>query len=115
MSLSEANISPKGTFIVQSYIICTPEEAKSNQILIKLKEILDKYLKILIPEYKKQLNWAIYPVIWHLDGVAKTIENEKPNINTPIKNLYFVGDCVKAPGIGINCAVNSAKKLVDMI
>lgn len=114
-ALPEANISPKGTFVVQSYIICSPEEAKSNQILIKLKEILDKYLNILIPEYKKQLNWAIYPLIWHLDGVAKTIDNEKPNIDTPIKNLYFVGDCVKAPGIGINCAINSAKKLVDMI
>ena len=114
-AVPEADISPKGSFIVQSYVICTPEEAKSKQILIKLREILDKNLKILIPDYKKQLIWAIYPVIWHLDGVAKTIDNKKPDIKTPIKNLYFVGDCVKAPGIGINCAVNSAKTLSEIL
>jgi len=61
------------------------------------------------------LNWAIYPAIWHLDGVAKTIENEKPEIKSPVENLYLVGDCVKAPGIGFNCALNSARILNDIL
>ncbi len=111
----DAGLSKKGEFLIQSYIICTPDEARNPFIIKKLKEIMDKKLEILIPEYKKQLNWAIYPVIWHLDGVAKTIENKKPDIITPIENLYLVGDCVKAPGIGINCAINSAKILTDII
>ena len=81
----------------------------------KLKHLLDKNLEILIPNYTEQLNWAFYPSIWHLDGVAKTIEKDKPDIKTPIKNLYLVGDCVKAPGIGFNCAINSAHILIDML
>ena len=107
------NIAPKGCFLVQSYVICTPAEAKSKQMLIKFKEILDKNLEILMPSYKEYLNWAIYPTVWHLDGVAKTIDNKKPDFKTPIENLFLVGDCVKAPGIGVNCAVKSAKILVD--
>ncbi|MCK5300601.1 MAG: NAD(P)/FAD-dependent oxidoreductase, partial [Thermoplasmatales archaeon] len=63
----------------------------------------------------KNLNWVIYPAIWHLDGVAKTIENEKPDIKTPIKNLFIIGDSVKATGIGFNCALNSARLLVEHI
>ena len=114
-SSPDTGLSNKGEFLIQSYIICTPDEARNPLIIKKLKEILDKKLEILIPDFKKQLNWAIYPIIWHLDGVAKTIDNKKPDIRTPIKNLYLVGDCVKAPGIGINCAINSAKIVTDII
>jgi len=111
----EAGISPISKYLVQSYIICTPKEAKSKKTLEKLKEILDKNLEILIPNYHSIKNWAIYPTVWHLDGVAKTIDNIKPDVKTPIKNLYLVGDCVKAPGIGINCAVNSARILEEIL
>ena len=111
----DAGLSPKNEYLVQSYIICTPDEARNPLVLKKLKHLLDKNLKVLIPEYHKQLNWAIYPAIWHLDGVAKTIEKDKPEIITPLENLYLVGDCVKAPGIGINCAINSAKMCTDII
>ena len=72
-------------------------------------------LEKLIPDYKKNLNWVIYPAIWHLDGVAKTINNEKPDIKTPIENLYIIGDSVKATGIGFNCALNSARLLVEYL
>jgi len=68
-----------------------------------------------MPNHKNQLNWAIYPTIWHLDGVAKTIENKKAEITTPIENLFLVGDCTKAPGIGINCAIKSARILVNKL
>ena len=114
-AVPDANISPPGKFLIQSYIICTQKEAQDNKTLKKLKKLLDKNLQQLIPDYKSDLNWAIYPVIQHLDGVAKTITNDKPKISTPIENLYIVGDCLKAQGIGINCAVNSALILVKEI
>ena len=112
---SYAGLSPKGEFLVQSYMICNPDEARNPLVLKKLRSLLDKNLEVLIPDYKKQLNWSIYPAIWHLDGVAKTIEKDKPDIKTPIENLYLVGDCVKAPGIGMNCAINSGRILGDML
>jgi hypothetical protein len=111
----EAAISPQSQYLIQSYIICTPEEAGNKEILQKMRDILDKNLEMLLPQYTKELNWAIYPSVLHLDGVAKTIESEKPSIKTPVKNLFLVGDCVKAPGIGFNCALNSARILSDFI
>ena len=111
----EAGISPDSKYLVQSYIICTPDEAKSKKTLEKLKEILDKNLEIISPNYHSILNFAIYPTVWHLDGVAKTIDNIKPDVETPVENLYLIGDCVKAPGIGINCAVNSARILEEIL
>ncbi len=106
-----ANVSPKPEFLVQSYIICTPKEAKSKKNLDKFRCILDKNLETLYPNYIKYLNWAIYPTVWHLDGVAKTIDNKKVDIKTPVENLFLIGDCTKAPGIGVNCAVKSASIL----
>jgi phytoene dehydrogenase-like protein len=113
-SSPDSNLSPSGSFLVQSYIICTPDEAKDKKTLKTLRELLDKNLECLIPNYKQDLNWAIYPAVWHLDGVAKTINNEKPDLITPVDNLYLIGDCVKAAGIGINCATASAQKLIEI-
>ena len=115
VALPDAGFAPSQHHVVQAYIICTPEEAKNNQTLEKLKKLLDKNLESIIPDFRSQLRWAVYPAIWHLDGVAKTINNEKPDIKTPIDNLYLVGDCVKAPGIGFNCALNSAVILSDLL
>ncbi len=109
----DSNLSPRNHYLIQSYIICTPEEAKDKKILERLKDLLDKNLARLIPNYEEHLKWSIYPAIWHLDGVAKTIDNIKPSISTPIENLYIIGDGVKATGIGFNCAVNSAKLLYN--
>jgi len=109
----QAGISPNQSKLVQSYIICNPKEAKQKEILLKLKNVLDKNLGILIPDYQKKLNWALYPSVWHLDGVAKTIDNAKPSIETPIDYFYIIGDGVKAPGIGFNCALNSARLLSE--
>ncbi len=106
-----AQISPKDKQLVQAYIICTPNEARDKSVLCRLRSILDKYLSVLIPDFESQLDWAIYPSVYHLDGVAKTIDNAKPRIQTPINNLYMIGDGVKAPGIGFNCALNSARLL----
>jgi len=114
-TLAESKLSPEGEFLVQSYIICTPDEAKDKKILEKLRKLLDKNLKHLIPDYKTDLKWAIYSSIWHLDGVAKTIDNDKPKMESPINNLFLVGDCVKAPGIGFNCALNSGRILSEIL
>jgi len=114
-ALPEVGLAPPDHFLVQSYVICTPEEAKNKKVLEKLRKILDNNLENIIPDFRSNLRWAIYPATWHLDGVAKTIDNEKPEITTPVKNLYLIGDCVRAPGIGFNCALNSAYILTNVL
>lgn len=106
-----SQLSPGDAFLAQSYIICTPHEARDKHKTTLLRNLLDKNLKKLIPAYAASLKWALYPAVWHLDGVAKTIDNTKPTIETPIKNLFVIGDSVKASGIGFNCALNSARLL----
>lgn len=114
-TMPEVGLAPPGHYLVQSYVICAPDEVKNKKTLEKLRKILDKNMENIIPDFRSNLRWVIYPAIWHLDGVAKTINNDKPEVKTPIKNFYLVGDCVNAPGIGFNCAMNSAWRVKDFI
>jgi len=59
-TLQESGLSPKNEFLVQSYIICTPEEAKDKKTLEKLRILLDKNLKRLIPDFETNLKWVVY-------------------------------------------------------
>ena len=112
MASPESGMSPPGKYMVQAYVICTPDEAKNMKKVGMLRTILDKYMEKLVPRYEKKMDWCIYPAIWHLDGVAKTIDNEKPAVSTPVKNFFIVGDSTNAKGIGINCAADSANLLM---
>ena len=107
-------LSPKNRYLIQAYIICSPEEARNAKKVAMLRNILDKWVEKISPNFMEDMDWAIYPTTWHLDGVAKTIDNEKPPSKTPIKNLYLVGDCVASTGVGMNCAVDSAIHLVQI-
>ena len=104
-----SGMAPPEKYLIQAYIICSPSEAKDISLLMKLKTVLDANLEKIMPHYHDHLQWALYPAIWQLDGVAKTIDNDKPSIQTPVQGFYLVGDCVKAPGVGYNCAVNAGK------
>jgi protoporphyrinogen oxidase len=113
MASPESGMSPPGRYLVQAYVICTPDEARNKKKVEILRGILDKYMEKAVPGYRKKMEWCIYPSIWHLDGVAKTIDNEKPSVVTPIKNFFIVGDSTNAKGVGINCAADSANLLID--
>ncbi len=106
-------LAPEGKYIVQSYAICSPEEAKSKQKMEELAEILDKNLEKLLPN--KKIEWDVYASIWHLDGVAKTIDCIKPNVATPVQDLYIAGDCVASKGVGMNCAIDSSRLIMEEV
>ncbi|MEM2258833.1 MAG: FAD-dependent oxidoreductase [Candidatus Thermoplasmatota archaeon] len=99
--------------IIQSYAICSPEEAKNKEKMNELKEIIDKNLQKIIPE--KKIKWYIYSAVKYLDGVAKTIDCIKPGVATPVKNLYVAGDYVNSKGVGINCAADSANLISSIL
>jgi hypothetical protein len=108
-------LSPKDRYLVQAYVICTPDEAQDTTVVTRLREALDYWMRKLLADFDEQLDWAIYPATRQLEGVAKSMVNEKPSVETPVDNLYLVGDCIKAPDIGVNCAVNSAKRVADLL
>lgn len=105
-------VAPNKKCLIQSYAICSPEEAKNKNKAIELSEIIEKNIEKLIPDYEKRTEWNIFSSIWHLDGVAKTIDCIKPDVETPVKNLYFAGDCVASKGVGINCSADSANLII---
>jgi hypothetical protein len=111
----EVGLSPKDRYLVQAYVICTPEEAHNTAVVTHLRAALDYWMRKLIVDFDEQLNWAIYPATRQLEGVAKSMVNEKPSVETPIDNFYLIGDCIKAPDIGVNCAVHSAKRVADLL
>ncbi|HUS98864.1 MAG TPA: FAD-dependent oxidoreductase [Candidatus Thermoplasmatota archaeon] len=108
-------LSPKGRYLVQAYIICTPDEAKKMAVMIRLREALDSWMRKVIVDFDTQLVWVIYPATQRLEGVAKSMVNEKPSIETPINNFYLIGDCMKSPDIGVNSAVNSANHVASLL
>ena len=108
-------MSPQGCCLVQGYAICAPTEARDKSKVALLKEVLDNKLNVLLPGFREHLIFALYPTSYHLDGVAKTIHNIKPESLTPVENLYLAGDGVRSTGIGMNCAVDSALRLADMV
>ncbi len=109
----KAAMAPPGCALVQAYVICTPDEARDNATLQRLRGILDANMERLLPDYQKRLEWALYPSIWHLDAVAKTIDNPKPSVATPLENFYLVGDSTEGKGVAVNCAADSARLLMD--
>jgi len=111
----ETALAPPGKYLVQAYIICTPEEARDPATAARLREVLDRHLTRLVPRWEQHLEWALYPAIWHLDGVAKTIDRPKPDVVTPVRHFYLVGDSTKAKGVGINCAADSARVLMQKL
>lgn len=108
-------MAPPGKYLIQSYAICTPEEAKSRSKREELISIIEKYVAELMPTNRRNLEWSIHSAIWHLDGVAKTIDCMKPDVVTPINNLYLAGDCVNSRGVGINCAADSARLVLEAL
>jgi len=108
-------LSPKDRYLVQAYVICTPDEAHTMAVVTRLREALDYWMRKLLVDFDEQLDWAIYPATRQLEGVAKSMMNEKPSVETPIDNLYLIGDCIQAPDIGVNCAVNSAKRVANLL
>ncbi len=112
MAHSASTMSPRNRYLVQAYVICAPAEARSREKVETLRNILDKYMEKMMPDFRKKTEWCLYPSIWHLDGVAKTTDNEKPGAGTPVKNFFIVGDSTNAKGVGINCAADSANLLM---
>lgn len=111
----KTGLTPRGTCLVQSYVICSPKEAKQKQTCEALAALIDNNLARLVPSYSSHLDWQIHSAVWHLDGVAKTIDCLKPDVITPVKNLYIAGDCVSSKGVGVNCAADSAHIIIDTV
>jgi protoporphyrinogen oxidase len=111
----KTGLAPPGNCCIQSYAICTPAEARNPGLRHRLAEIIEEKIARLVPSFRKNQSWSTHAAIWHLDGVAKTIDCVKPDVATPVRGLLLAGDCVNSKGIGVNCAVDSARLVADRL
>lgn len=109
----DVGMGPPGRYLVQAYIICTPREARDRKIVERLIRALDDRMGSLFPGFREHLEFSLYPTCYHLDGVAKALGQDKPDVSTPVGGLYLVGDCIRSTGIGMNCAADSAFRFVE--
>ena len=55
--------------------------------------------------------WALYPMCWKLEGVAKSISQAgtlKPSAEAPgVEGLFFAGDTARGFGVAMDCACSA--------
>ncbi len=61
----EMDMSPNGEYLIQAYIICTPEEAKDKDKVKTLRKALDKNMELVLPNYKDAL---LFESVYSLNG-----------------------------------------------
>ncbi|MHA1385758.1 MAG: phytoene desaturase family protein [Candidatus Helarchaeota archaeon] len=72
----------------------------------------------LFPEIKNQMKWKRVLKIPMMDGticIVGQTRKDRPNVKSPINNLYFSGDSYNGPGVGGDIAPSSAKLCADKI
>ena len=86
----------------------TQEEAVNKELMGWACGEIIEYLERRYPGFKDSVDWALFPISWKLEGVAKDV-NQAGTMKSPVRapgieGLYFAGDTVKGYGVAMDCA-----------
>jgi len=100
--------APTGRHLLTAYAPVTEDEARDQALMQwACKRIVD-YFETRYPGFKESVEWALFPVSWRLEGVAKDIQQagtRKPAVKAPgLQGLFFAGDTVRGYGVAMDCA-----------
>lgn len=100
--------APQGKHLLTAYAPVTQEEAQDRELMTWACDRIVDYLEQRYPGFRKSVEWALFPVSWRLEGVAKDI-HQAGTLKTPVKapgvdGLFFAGDTVRGYGVGMDCA-----------
>ena len=107
-SQSDPLCAPEGKHLLTAYAPVTQEEAKDTDLMAWCCDRIVDYLERRYPGFGDSVEWALFPVSWRLEGVAKDI-NQAGTLKSPVeaptlKGLYFAGDTVRGYGVAMDCA-----------
>ena len=108
-SQSDPSCAPGGKYLMTAYAPVTEKEAKDKDLMIKACKLIVDYLDRRYPGFRQSIDWAMFPTVWKLEGVAKS-KSQAGTLKAPIaapgvEGLYFAGDTVKGYGVAMDCAV----------
>lgn len=107
-STTDPLCAPRGKQLFTAYAPVTQEEAVNEELMNWACDQIVDYLERRYPGFKDSIDWALFPVSWRLEGVAKDI-NQAGTMKTPVRapgveGLFFAGDTVKGYGVAMDCA-----------
>jgi prolycopene isomerase len=94
--------------LLTAYAPVTEDEARDKDLMNWACDQIVEYLERRYPGFTESVEWALFPVSWRLEGVAKDV-NQAGSLKTPVRapnveGLYFAGDTVKGYGVAMDCA-----------
>jgi len=107
-SQSDPLCAPEGKHLLTAYAPVTQEEAKDRRLMEWACDSILDYLERRYPGFRDSMDWALFPISWRLEGVAKDI-NQAGTLKSPVKapgveGLFFAGDTVRGYGVAMDCA-----------
>jgi len=100
--------APPGKHLLTAYAPVTEDEARDKTLMTWASEQIVEYLERRYPGFKQSIDWALFPVSWRLEGVAKDI-HQAGTLKTPIRapnveGLFFAGDTARGYGVAMDSA-----------
>jgi prolycopene isomerase len=88
---------------------------------MRVVEAVPEFLERAYPGFSDCTDWALFPMCWKLEGVAKSISQAgtlKPEVKAPgLEGLYFAGDTARGFGVAMDCAcsagINCASAILE--
>ena len=110
-SYIDPSCAPAGKHLLTAYLPLTEEESRNRELVEKVVGAVPEFLESIYPGFKDCIDWALYPVCWKLEGVAKSVTQAgslKPEVKAPgVEGLYFAGDTARGYGVAMDCACAS--------
>jgi prolycopene isomerase len=110
-SVTDPTCAPEGKYLLTTYLPLTEDESRDRAKVMKVVEAVPAFFEKAYPGFAEAVEWAIYPVCWKLEGVAKSVSQAgtlKPEVRAPgIEGLYFAGDTARGFGVAMDCACSA--------
>lgn len=110
-SATDPTCAPEGRHLLTAYLPLTEEESHDRRKVMKVVEAVPEFFEGIYPGFRSCVEWALYPMCWKLEGVAKSISQAgklKPEVEAPgVDGLYFAGDTARGFGVAMDCACSS--------
>ena len=107
-SQSDPRCAPPGKHLFTAYAPVTEDEARDRELMTWACDQIVDYLERRYPGFRDSIEWALFPVSWRLEGVAKDVQ-QAGTLKTPVRapsveGLFFTGDTVRGYGVAMDCA-----------
>ncbi|MFZ5917990.1 MAG: phytoene desaturase family protein [Chloroflexota bacterium] len=107
-SQSDPRCAPAGKHLLTAYAPVTEDEARDKELMAWACGQIVEYLERRYPGFRDSIEWALFPVSWRLEGVAKDVQ-QAGTLKTPVRalsvaGLFFAGDTVRGYGVAMDCA-----------